>query len=199
MKSLHRPDLFGWSRFDEARNLDFHGLAWIRDHGNVLVDPLPLSPHDEAHLRSLGGAAWIIVTNSDHVRAAADVADRFHARVAGPAAEKGSFPIRCDRWLEDGDPLVDDLQVLALRGSKTPGELALVIDQTTLVCGDLVRGPRGGALSMLPEQKLSDPGLALESVARLAALPKIRAVLVGDGWHAFRDGRTLLRELLHGQ
>ena len=30
MKALHRPDLFGWSQFDEARNLDFHGVALIR-------------------------------------------------------------------------------------------------------------------------------------------------------------------------
>ena len=30
MKALHRPDLFSWSQFDEARNLDFHSVAWIR-------------------------------------------------------------------------------------------------------------------------------------------------------------------------
>ncbi len=53
MKKLHRPEFFGWSRFDEARNIDFHSLLWVRPGGNVLVDPLPLSPHDEAHLAAL--------------------------------------------------------------------------------------------------------------------------------------------------
>ena len=68
MKLLHRADLFGWSRFDETRNIDFHSVAWVRPQGNVVVDPLPMTAHDMAHLRSLGGAALVIVTNSDHTR-----------------------------------------------------------------------------------------------------------------------------------
>ena len=68
MKRLHRDDLFGWSVFDESRNIDFHGLAWVRGDGNVIVDPVPMSAHDEAHLGELGGAATIVVTNSDHTR-----------------------------------------------------------------------------------------------------------------------------------
>ena len=68
MKRLHRPDLYAWSSFDEGRDIDFNGVAWIRPDGNVLVDPLPMSGHDRAHLEALGGAALIVVTNSDHVR-----------------------------------------------------------------------------------------------------------------------------------
>ena len=40
MKSLHRPDLFAWSSFDEARNVDFNGTFWQRDEGNVVFDPM---------------------------------------------------------------------------------------------------------------------------------------------------------------
>jgi metallo-beta-lactamase superfamily protein len=39
----------------------------------VLIDPLPLSAHDEQHLRELGGAQWIVVTNSSHVRGAKEM------------------------------------------------------------------------------------------------------------------------------
>ena len=53
MKLLHRPDLFGWSRFDESRNLDFCSVAWVRPGGNVLIDPLAMSEHDRAHLEAL--------------------------------------------------------------------------------------------------------------------------------------------------
>ena len=49
MKRLHRADLFGWSCFDESRNLDFHSVLWVHAGGNVAIDPLPLSPHDRAH------------------------------------------------------------------------------------------------------------------------------------------------------
>lgn len=85
--------------------------------------------------------------------------------------------------------------MLELQGSKTPGELALLVDGTTLITGDLVRAHRGGALSMLPDPKLSDRALALASVKRLAAIDTIEAVLVGDGWPMFRDGHQALVEL----
>lgn len=195
MKSLHRPDLYSWSTFDESRNVDFHGLLWTRPTGNVLVDPLPLSAHDQAHLDALGGAAHIVITNSDHTRAAEALRDRYGARLYGPAAERDSFPFACDVWLGDGDEVVPGLVALALDGSKTPGELALVLDGTTLITGDLVRAHRAGALMMLPDAKLKDRAAAVASVRRLAELPGIQAVLVGDGWQVFRDGGALLRAL----
>ena len=60
----------------------------------------------------------------------------------------------------------------------------------------VVRAHRGGRLNLLPEPKLSDPATARRSVARLAALPRIDAVLVGDGWPVFREGRARLAELV---
>ncbi len=194
MKQLHRPDLYGWSVFDEARNLDFHGLCWVRDAGNVLVDPMPMSEHDLGHLTELGGVAVIVCTNSDHTRDIPALAERFGASVAAPAAEREGFPIHVDRWLTDGDELVPGATVFALDGSKTPGEVALRLHDT-LVCGDLIRGHVGGRLNLLPDPKLTDKSAALASVARLAALG-VDAVLVGDGWHVFRGGQAALQDLL---
>lgn len=195
MKTLHRPDLYAWSTFDEARNVDFHGVCWTRPEGNVLVDPLPLSPHDRAHLAELGGAAWIVITNSDHTRAAQEIAGWTGARIAGPAAEREAFPFPCDRWLQDGDEVVPGLRVVTLYGSKTPGELALVLEGSTLLTGDLVRAHRAGSLMILPDAKLVDKAAAIASVRRLAALPDIETVLVGDGWQAFGNGGEALRSL----
>lgn len=192
MKALHRPDLFAWSQFNPDRNLDFHGYLWVRDAGNLAVDPVPLSEHDQAELRALGGLATIIITNSDHVRAAAELAELTSARVLGPAAERGGFPIKCDGWLVDGDEPLPGLRVLALEGSKTPGELALVLERTTLITGDLVRCHAGGTLCMLPDPKLSDRAKAVASVRRLAELQDIEAVLVGDGWPLFHGGAEAL-------
>lgn len=206
MKALHRDDLYAWSRFDEARDLDFHSVVWVRGGSkgvaenvppeNVLIDPLPLTDHDRAHLERLGGAAWIVVTNSDHVRASAEIAAATGAKIAGPAAEQEGFPIACDVWLSDGDEVVPGLRVLALIGSKTPGELALLLEETTLITGDLVRSHRGGELTMLPAAKLSDSRRAKRSVQRLLLLPRLEAVLVGDGYPIFHDARTRLKELV---
>jgi hypothetical protein len=196
VKRLHRPDLWSWSRFDEGRNLDFHSVVWVRPGGNVAIDPLPQTPHDRGHLESLGALATIVITNSDHVRDAAGLAAATGARVLGPAGERSGFPIPCDRFLADGDEVVPGLVAIALDGSKTPGELALLLEGTTLVTGDLVRAHRGGGLDLLPDAKLSDRGAALASLRRLAALPGIETVLVGDGWPVFRGGAAALAELL---
>jgi len=198
MKRLHRADLFGWSVFDEDRDIDFHSVLWVREGGNVAIDPLPMSPHDAAHLERLGQPTRIVITNSDHVRDAQGLARRAGARLLGPAAEKDDFPVDCDGWLADGDEVVPGLGVIALEGSKTPGELALVLDGSTLVTGDLVRAHEGGRLCLLPDAKLADPARAAASVRRLAGLRGIEAVLTGDGWPVFRDGSRALAELAEG-
>lgn len=195
MKALHRPDLFGWSAFDEQRNVDFNGTVWVRNEGNIVIDPMPMSEHDQAHLSQLGGAAWVVVTNSDHLRAAQELAASTGARVAGPAGEKDTWPSACDRWLSDGDELVPGLSAIALQGSKTPGELALLINGHTLVTGDLIRAHRGGALMVLPDPKLSDRAAAFASIRRIANIGSIEAVIVGDGWHVFRGGSEALQRL----
>jgi glyoxylase-like metal-dependent hydrolase (beta-lactamase superfamily II) len=197
MKRLHRPDLFTWSAYDEAQGVDFNGFLWRRAQGNVLVDPVPLAAPDERHLAALGGARWIVLTNSLHVRAAPELAARTGARLLGPAGEREGFPVACERWLADGDEPFAGLVVRALEGSKTRGELALVLEETTAIFGDLVRAHEAGSLILLRREKLKDPVAALESVRRLrAAHPGIANVLVGDGWCAFGNGGELLDELL---
>jgi hypothetical protein len=200
MKRLHRKDLFGWSVFNERLDIDFNSVAWVRAEGNVLIDPLPMTPHDREHLQKLGGAKWIVVSNSAHARDSAQLADAFKAELVGPRAEQAGFPLRCARWLGEGDALVAGLVAREMEGSKTPGELALVLEDTTLITGDLIRSHRAGQLTLLlPEQGLTDRGKALASVARLAQLPRLEAVLVGDGWSVFRDGRALLASLAASQ
>jgi hypothetical protein len=195
MKLLHRPDLYCWSDFNSERNIDFHSIAWIRAEGNVLIDPLPLSDHDLGHLQSLGGASWIVITNSDHLRASQEIATNTGAQIVAPQGERDTFPIRVDRWLSDGDSLVPGLKAIELDGSKTPGELALLLQETTLITGDLVRAHQAGSLMLLPDGKLADRDRALASVRRLAELDRIETVLVGDGWSVFHDGHVRLQEL----
>ncbi|MDD5271509.1 MAG: MBL fold metallo-hydrolase [Methylovulum sp.] len=195
MKQLHRKDLFAWSVFNEERDLDFHSYVWVREGGNVVIDPLPLSAHDHQHLQKLGGVAVIVITNSDHCRASEALANHTGAVVFGPAAEQDTFPILCNRWLYDGEEIVPGLHAYALNGSKTPGELALLLEHTTLITGDLIRCHIGGELCLLPDGKLADRKQAVLSVKRIANLPGIQAVLTGDGWPLFSHGSEALHHL----
>ena len=199
MKQLHRKDLFSWSEFNQERNLDFHSVLWVRKSGNALIDPLPLSDHDLMHLQSLGGASIIIVSNSDHCRDAENIAVQTGAKIVGPAGEQENFPIDCDRWIADNEEIVPGLIAYQLEGSKTPGELALVLENSTLITGDLIRSHIAGELCLLPTAKLSDLALAHKSLARLADLPSIDTVLPGDGWPVFKHGNAALQQLLEAQ
>ncbi|MDP2902874.1 MAG: MBL fold metallo-hydrolase [Methylovulum sp.] len=195
MKQLHRKDLFGWSVFNEERNLDFHSVLWVRDGGNVLIDPLPMSEHDHDHLQRLGGVKYIVLTNSDHCRDAGPIAGNTGALIYGPSAEEETFPLYCDRWLYDNEEIVPGLVAYELNGSKTPGELALLLEHTTLITGDLIRCHIGGELCLLPDAKLADRKQAALSVKRLANKPGIQAVLTGDGWPIFNHGSEALHHL----
>ena len=193
MKRLHRDDIYGWSVFDERLDIDFHSVVWVRPDGNVVIDPLPLSEHDRSHLEQLGSVSTIVITNSDHTRASKPLAEATGARILGPADERGQ--LECDAWLNDGDEVVPGLTVITLDGSKTLGELALLLEETTLITGDLIRAHAAGSLCLLPDPKLSDKQQAIVSLRRLTDLPRIEAVLPGDGWPVFRGGARALADL----
>ncbi len=196
MKLLHTPRLFAWSQFDEARNIDFNSVLWCCPDGNVAIDPLPLSQHDQDHLQALGGVTWIVITNSDHVRDALALQHLTGARIFGPEGERDSFPIRCDAYLRTGSERIQGLEVIALEGSKTPGELALILEDTTLVTGDLIRCHQGGRLHLLPDAKLADKAAALKSVRLLTEYKRLETVIVGDGWPLFSGAQAALKALL---
>jgi len=196
MKQLHRKDLFGWSEFNQERNLDFHSVLWVREQGNVLIDPLALSEHDFKHLQILGGASIIVITNSDHCRDVENIATQTGAKIFGPAGEQENFPVSCDRWITDNEEIVTGLIAYQLEGSKTPGELALVLENSTLITGDLIRSHVAGELCLLPNAKLTDLALAQQSVTRLANLSAIDTVLTGDGWPVFKYASSAFKRLL---
>ena len=196
MKVIHKNNLYCWSQFNEDRNIDFHSYLWVRDKGNIVFDPLPLTNHDKNHLNSLGKLSHIIISNSDHVRNAKELAGETGAQIWGPAAEKENFPIECSRWIGESKGLMEGLDVYCLTGSKTDGELAFVVEGETLITGDLIRSHRGGKLCILPEDKLQNLDDAIDSVKKLAAIEGLKAILPGDGWPIFRDGEILMSELV---
>jgi len=54
--------------------------------------------------------------------------------VAGPRAERGRLGVECTLWLGEDDQPAPGLRVLGLEGSKTPGELAPLLEEAPLLC-----------------------------------------------------------------
>lgn len=199
MKELPGKEIYTWSTYSDEHQIDFHSFLIYLIEGNILVDPLPFSPEDEKDLLGLGPIAAIVLTNSDHIRGSEEIAKKLGVPIYAPDGERDAFPFRIVRWLKDGDFVVPELQVFAMEGSKTKGELALILEKTTLITGDLIRSHEEERLTLLPDEKLKDKTKVIASIKRLIALPDLKTVLVCDGGPMIEDGKVQLEALVKAQ
>ena len=130
---------------------------------NVLID-LSLNEHDENHLEA--SERHIIITNSD-CRDSERILLFTGAKMLGTFGEK-KMPFYCDD-LERREIILNNIEVFCIEGSKTPGELAILIDKTTLVTGDIIRSHEGGRLCMLLTKSFKTENL-LKFNKRIAAV-----------------------------
>lgn len=81
----------------------------------------------------------------------------------GPKGEAEKFSLRCDPWPAEGDEVVPGLAVMEMHGSKTPGELAPVLEGATVTTGDLIRSRAAGSRCLLLADIVTDKQPALGS------------------------------------
>jgi len=173
-----------WSRWQPDRNLYFNSYFVRGEIENLLVDPLPLTDADAGQIGASGGAAWVVITNRDHERAAQEVAARFGASIAASEPDAGEMSVRADRILHDDD-VIAGARVISLDGLKTAGEFALWLrDSRSLIVGDALWGDPAGRVRMMPDDKLADPLRAARSLRRLRVVYPSH-LLLGDGTPIF--------------
>ena len=198
MKRIH-DDLFCWSVFNEPRQIDFNGHLWVREAGNVLIDPVPMLDCDLRQLEELGGAAVIVVTNRDHEREAAAFRERTGARIVAYPDDAPLLTAAVDDTVADGDEIVPGLRAVHLGHGKSPGEIALYWpDRATILSGDLIVGAPVGRLSLLMDDKLADAPAAALACRKLLAL-HFDTMLVGDGHSLVVGAREQLLRCLEAR
>ena len=199
MKRLMIDGLYSWSVFSEMRQIDFNGHLWVRDEGNIAIDPVAMSDSDREHFEQLGGAKWIVITNRDHEREAAAFQEWTGAEVIVHEADADLVDFKPSRTVSDGETIVPGLKAVHLQHGKSPGEIALYFSHKgTILFGDIVAGEPMGRLSLLADDKLEDAPQAAMQLRKVLAL-RFNAVLVGDGHSIFRDGRQELVDCLQAR
>jgi len=188
--------IFTWSWLSEPHGYDFNGYL-IRDaEGNLCVDPVEPSDSVLARLEGLG-VARVLLTNRNHVRRAALIAERTGASIAihpADAAHARAQGATIAAALAPGER-VGSFSVIGVPG-KSPGEIALHCPRRRiLIVGDAVVGNPPGRLSLLREKVMDDPPRLRASVAALAALD-VEVLLPGDGAPILRDAGARLSELV---
>lgn len=181
---LEIADAWMWSAWQSDRGMNFNSYAFERAGGCVAVDPLPLDEASLEALRELGGVHTIVITNPDHVRAAAALRERFGARVLDA--------------FEDGQEVFPGAFAVAIPYGKTD-EIALHLPGAkAAVVGDAIIGAPAGALSLLPDAKLQDPQRLALALRRLWAL-QLNALLLCDGQPVFSGADDALGKLLEAR
>lgn len=122
-----------WHRYDAGIKADLFSSALTTAAGVFLVDPIPLDDAGLAEITRGCTIAGFVVTNANHLRAAAAFREKFAAPLYISAADA----IAGAQSTAGGDQLATDLQVIAIDGA-APGELALHCTRAggTLVIGD---------------------------------------------------------------
>ena len=107
-------ELFFWQAYEPAVKCDLSCCA-LRVGGRlVFVDPIPLAEEALAELAAVAAPALIVLTNGNHVRAAAEYRERFGVPVA--AGLDGMDGIVPDQVVADGDTLLSAISVVTLAG-----------------------------------------------------------------------------------
>ncbi len=200
MKRVMFDDLYTWSVFNEEKQFDFNGYLWVREAGNILIDPVPMNESDARQLDALGGAALIVLTNRDHERDAAALQERTGAQIVAHEADAPLFGLTVDRAVADGEDIVPDLRVLHLAHGKSPGEIALLWrDGSVAFIGDYVWGHPVGSLALGAEPAVADPAQAALQLRKLLAERNLDALLLGDGHSILRGARDALLSMLEAR
>jgi glyoxylase-like metal-dependent hydrolase (beta-lactamase superfamily II) len=191
------PGIWQWSWFSPEKQLDFNGLFLSVGEHRVLVDPSPLGDGDKAQIQRAGQVDYIVITNRDHDRQAAQLKEAFRCRVFVPEADAPQMELKADRTYKDGELLPGGIWVVHLEDQKSPGESALFLQHAKgiFIVGDALIGRPPGALSLLPVEKYADRGKAREGLRRLLRY-NFEAILVGDGISILSNAKEAVRQAI---
>jgi len=152
----------------------------LRETGSgavALVDPAVAGPSIEAVERLAGKCDLVLLTHhhGDHIDGAAEVAQRFGAKMVGAAADRHRLP-KLDQAVAEGDTVVFGQQ--AARVLETPGHtsghVSFVFEQGEAVfCGDTLFAMGCGRIGE------SDAATFWRSLQKLAALAPSTRVFCG--------------------
>ncbi len=196
MKAL-LPGISEWSWFSEEKQMDFNGhFLHVGEH-RILVDPPPMTSSEMAQVKHSGPIDYILLTNRDHERDAANYQKEFQCRLYVPESDAPEMKVTPDEVYRDQELLPGGIWAIHLSDQKSKGESALFIQQGkgVLIVGDAIWGKPAGSVCMLPAEKYADVGKAREGLRRLLKY-NFDSLLVGDGVSILTGAKPIVEQVL---
>lgn len=190
--------VFGWSRYQPDRWMEWNGTAVIGDGETVLVvDPVAPTEDELNQIRSLGRAFVVILLNADHERASQATSLALGAPLFVPQDDLELVTAPNKIPFADGHVFPGGFVTHRLQFMKTPGETVLHhADRQLLIVGDAVIGDPILGLRLVPPQKLVSVEAAFDSLATLLDL-SFDSMYLGDGFVVPSGAKDILRRFLN--
>jgi glyoxylase-like metal-dependent hydrolase (beta-lactamase superfamily II) len=182
---------FLWRYYDSAIKADVFSTGLATGQGTFLIDPVALAPDAMTGLRGIAG---VIVTNENHLRSAAQFANRFqvpvYAEVTVAAGLTGAVPIEVDGAFGHG------LTAVPIPGAAI-GEIAVHWEEGsgTIVMGDALINFEPYGFTCLPAKYCSNFKLMRSSLAKLLDY-SFERMLFAHGTPILSHARERLEALL---
>jgi glyoxylase-like metal-dependent hydrolase (beta-lactamase superfamily II) len=184
-----------WHRFDPSLKTDLFSTAIAANDGLFLIDPIPLDPEQLQQLCELSPVAGIIVTNANHLRAAAEFSGRFSVPIfAHEKAFVGEKPARFAE-AKRSETIAGDIQVIQIEGAGE-GEIALYHSQDggTLIVGDALIHFEPHGFTILPRKYCLNEKQMRRSLRQLLDNPTER-IFFAHGIPILARANARLRQL----
>jgi glyoxylase-like metal-dependent hydrolase (beta-lactamase superfamily II) len=185
--------------FDPAVKAELYSAYLITSDGSYFIDPIPLQREALDELTGSRSVAGIIVTNSNHHRAAARFAEQFAIPII---THTDSFPDKQPsrlRKVADGEAICKGLQVIGIEGA-APGEIVLhyAPNGGTLIVGDSLINFEPYGFTFLPAKYCSNQKEMRWSLRKLLDY-KAERMLFAHGTPILSRASERLRGLLDSE
>ncbi|MEO7168661.1 MAG: hypothetical protein ABI787_11665 [Spartobacteria bacterium] len=185
-----------WQVYDPAVKSDLYSTAVESGARLFLIDPVPLAADSLAELAAGARVAGVLVTNSNHPRAAASFGRQFAAPIYAAAPVVEALEGEKTVSITDGEEIFPGLTAVALPGG-APGEMAFHFAEEggTMVVGDALIHFEPYGFALLPAKYCTDQKALRRSLRRLLDWPFER-LLFAHGTPILSSARARLETLL---
>ena len=187
--------LWLWQAYDPAVKADLSSSAAKSEGRLFLIDPIPLAPAPLAELSANGTVAGVLVTNSNHPRAAVAFARRLRTTIFAAEPVTGEFEGAQAQPFAGGE-IMPGVAAIPIEGAAS-GEMAFHFAENggTLVIGDALINFEPYGFTLLPAKYCSNQRQMQGSLRQLLDWPFER-LLFAHGQPILTSARTRLETLL---
>ncbi|HWY40466.1 MAG TPA: hypothetical protein VNX27_06695 [Chthoniobacterales bacterium] len=189
-----RPGLWVWHAYDPSVKTELFSSAVVTAGGLCVVDPIPLAEADLAGVAQTAHLAAVIVTNTNHQRAAFDYSNRFSVPVLAHRDTLAAIkPARFDDLFAIASK--GGLDAIEIEGA-VAGEIALYdpLNKGTLIVGDALINLEPYGFTFLPKKYCLDHKKMRRSLRKLLSL-SVERILFAHGIPIISGASTRLRQL----